>query len=238
MTRVSLFWGEEHDCSYLPGRVARSAFVDPGFEMDATVYSGLVAQGFRRSGGLVYRPHCQRCSACLPARVGSAQFVPARSQRRNWSRNADLSISINLGQFSDEYFELYVRYQAGRHAGGAMERMSRSECREFLIAPWGVTRCVEFRDEVGKLMAVAVIDVLNDGYSCVYTFFEPDVPDRGLGTFAVLWQLAEARKRRLPWVYLGFWISNCQKMSYKSSFQPLQVFSGGRWNAWEPLGGD
>jgi arginine-tRNA-protein transferase len=231
MNPIPLFLGGEHQCSYLPEEVARSAYVHPEMPMTPEIYSALIVQGFRRSGGLVYRPHCASCAACLPVRADVGNFAPTRSQMRILKRNQDLSVVMGPAKFSDEAYALFRRYLSARHADGGMAAMSRDEFAEFLVAPWGVSRFVEFRDGAGLLLSVAVVDELRDGLSAVYTFYSPDEPKRGLGTLAVLWQLAEARRRGLSWVYLGFWIKTCSKMSYKNQFRPFQTFLNGLWLA-------
>lgn len=229
VTRISLLLGADHDCPYLPGVIAQSAFVSPDYQVTKSAYSALVAQGFRRSGSLIYRPHCRNCSACLPTRVSASAFRPTRSQRRVLTRNQDLKVVVMPAAFTDEHYDLFIRYQADRHNDGSMAGMSKRECAEFLEAPWGGSRFIEFRDMEWCLMAVAVVDELTDGLSAVYTFFDPALPQRGLGNLAVIWQLAEVRRRGLSWVYLGFWIEACAKMSYKKQFRPMQILSAGEW---------
>jgi arginine-tRNA-protein transferase len=136
--------------------------------------------------------------------------------------------------FDQEHFDLYRRYTRLRHPGGGMDTDEPAQYRGFLISPWADTRFVEFRKE-GRLLAVAVTDVMNQGLSAVYTFFDPDEPRRSLGVYAVLWQIDYARREGLPWVYLGYWIAETAKMSYKTRYRPLEAYLGGEWRR---LGGD
>lgn len=225
---VTLYAGAPHVCSYLPSEVAVTQFVDPGLPMSIPLYSELVDVGFRRSGEHVYRPRCRQCNSCIPARVPVNRFAPTRQQRRVWRRNQDLDVQITAVRASDEHFSLYRRYMAARHPGGGMDIADPEQYRTFLFSPWSDTRCIEFRAG-DHLAAVAVVDQLRQGWSAVYTYYEPDEAQRSLGIFAVLWQIERCRALGLPWVYLGYWIPQCAKMRYKMRFQPLEVFREGRW---------
>jgi len=232
MKHIRLFRGAEHPCSYLPGLTACSAYADPGLALDVQTYSSLAAQGFRRSGDLVYRPHCAGCKACVPARIAVSRFAPDRSQRRALRDNAGLVATPKPAEFDEEHYRLFQRYLAARHDEGGMADSSPEDYMGFLGSRWADTGFVEFRLEK-ELLAVAVVDRLEAGLSAAYTFFDPDQAHRGLGTLAVLWQVGEARRLGLAWVYLGFWIAGCRKMNYKDRFRPLQVLVGGQWRSFE-----
>ena len=225
---IPLYLGEEHDCSYLAGLRARSIFFDPVIEPPPALYAALVDQGFRRSGPYLYRPNCPRCDACVPLRLPVDRFAPSRSDRRNLRLNADLTVGEHDPAFSEEYFDLYRRYQAGRHPGGGMDEPAEEEFLDFLDAPWSPTRFYEFRLD-GRLLAVAVSDRLERGLSAVYTFYEPELPQRGLGRHAVLRQVAEARRLGLPYLYLGYWIEASPKMAYKARYQGVEGYWRGEW---------
>lgn len=228
MRRIQLMLGEEHACSYLPGRLARSAYADPSLPMSMGLYSALAEQGFRRSGNWVYRPCCSACSACTPTRLPVARFSPDRSQARSLRRNADLTCRQRPAEFVEEHFQLFQRYQRARHADGGMADAGRKAFMDFLGCAWSDTRFIEFR--LGDdLLAVAVVDRLLGGLSAVYTFFDPGQSARGLGVFAVLWQVEEARRLGLDWLYLGYWIRDCRKMAYKSRYRPLEAWVDGVW---------
>jgi leucyl-tRNA---protein transferase len=225
---LDLYLSPEHACAYLPERLARLAFVDPDAQMDARTYSGLAAKGFRRSGAHVYRPYCSGCQACIPLRIPVRDFSPDRSQRRVWNRNRDLGISLLPAEFSAEHYTLYRRYLEARHPGGGTEDADEAGYRQFLLSAWGHTVLVEMRI-AGKLAAVAVMDKMPDALSAVYTFYTPDLQSRSLGTYAVLWQIAEARRRSLRWVYLGYWIAASRKMAYKNRFRPYEQLVSTGW---------
>ncbi len=227
-THIHLFRGPGTPCSYLPGRESTSEWVDPVI-LNQALYDRLIELGFRRSGNHVYRPACLGCRACVPVRIPVDRFRPSRRDRRCRRRNADLSSRFVDPQFTDEYFDLYTRYLAARHSGGGMDDPDPEDFLEFLSSDWSETRFLEIRAPDGSLMAVAVTDILDHGFSAVYTFFEPDEPSRGLGNFAILEQIRLAREQGLPWLYLGYWIGGSARMAYKARFLPQQRRLGNRW---------
>jgi len=227
--RVRLFQTLPHACGYFHARTAQNLVLDPSAPELARLYALALGRGFRRAGGHVYHPHCPHCHACEPCRIDVAAFQPDRSQRRCMRRNADLSISEEAPGLTDERHDLYARYLHARHPGGGMDEASSEDFSHFLIASWSLTVFLEFRLR-GKLLALAVTDLCPTGVSAVYTFFDPDLPARSLGTFAILTQIELARARGLPHVYLGYWIANHPKMGYKSRFDALEVLRPDGWS--------
>ena len=222
-----------HPCSYIPGLIARNAVVDPDYDMNPEIYDYLIQNGFRRSGEQVYRPYCHTCEKCVTTRIPVTDFIRSRSQKRIWRLNKDLIVKINKDGFRKKYLPIYQRYLESRH-----ESVDFEGVENFLSAQWCDIHYYEFyqvdESEQETLIGIAVTDQIKSGLSAVYTFFDPELGSkRSLGVFAVLWQIETALSRGLPYVYPGFWIKDCRKMSYKSNYQPIEGLIKGKWVALE-----
>lgn len=224
-------------CPYLDGQVERKLFTALQGENAAELNDKLSQQGFRRSQNVLYRPSCQDCAACLSARIDVSKFKPTRSQRRTLNKNKGLSRRAISPWATDEQFELFRRYLDSRHATGGMADMDLFEFAAMVEETPIRTRLIEYTEtdpESGQdsLRAVGLTDVLADGLSMVYSFFEPSLQAQSLGTFMILDHIEIAKSMDLPYVYLGYWVPGSDKMAYKAKFSGLEVFSGG---AWSPL---
>ncbi len=227
MRTLPFYMSPVHVCPYLPGHKAVSLFASPAAHLDNRIYSRLIDQGFRRSGQHVYRPYCPDCDACIPARIPVHAFAPGRGELRVERRNADIEVRRLPPRYDEEHFQLYCRYLRCRHPDSSMNDPNPERYLEFLTSTWSATYFYELWTD--RLLGVAIVDHVDNGLSAVYTFFDPDSAARSLGTYAVLWQIREAERLRLPYVYLGYWIRECRKMSYKGRYRPLEIFRNGRW---------
>jgi leucyl-tRNA---protein transferase len=226
-----------YPCSYLEGRMARSQVAASSEWVEAGTYSDLVNAGFRRSGTFIYRPYCDHCKACVPLRVPVARFLPSRAQKRALKTHAQLQTRVQAPGFQHEHYELYLRYQTARHqatdAGTDTRGDSQAQYDQFLLQSHVNTHLVEFREPspqggLGALKMVSVIDLLTDGLSAVYTYFEPE-PHASFGTYNVLWQIAQAQQLQLPYLHLGYWVQQNPKMAYKARFKPHELRLNGVW---------
>ena len=221
-----------YPCSYLSGEQAVSLVATPTHLITTEIYSELVRCGFRRSGVFTYRPDCPNCRACVPLRLPVERFLPKRSQRRSLKAHSGL-VARELPLINvDAHYRLYLRYQAARHPGGGMDQDNHEQYAHFLLQSRIDSRLVEF-SENGQLRMVSIIDVLDDGLSSVYTFFDPDVAGASFGTYNILWQIAQCAANGLPYLYLGYWIRDSRKMAYKAAFSPCEGLIDGEWREFE-----
>ncbi len=225
---IKLYTTTPHACSYLDNKEATTLFIDPKAEIDADFYSGLAGHGFRRSGNHVYRPHCEDCNACISVRIPVKEFAFSRSQKRCIKRNSDLTFNVTQTPDTDEHFELYKDYINQRHSDGDMYPPEKPQYLEFLNNPFGCTHYIEMRLE-NELIGCAVSDQLSNGLSAIYTYFNPTYESRSLGKLAILHQIQRTKDLSLPYLYLGYWIKECQKMRYKSEYRPLELLVNNRW---------
>lgn len=221
----------EAPCPYLPGRRERKLVTELSGPDAIENYDLLSRAGFRRSHAVAYRPACHGCHACIPVRVPVAGFKPGKSLRRVAKRNADLSVSIRPARATTEQFALFVRYLARRHGDGEMAGMGFADYRSMVEDTPIDSGVVELRNAAGELVGCCLVDRSADGLSAVYSFFDPDPAANSLGSYIVLRLIEEAKRRGLPYVYLGYWIAASRKMAYKTRFRPLEAFGAEGWAA-------
>jgi len=217
-----------HQCSYLPQQQATTVYADPQTPLTAEMYNVLAEIGFRRSGEYVYTPNCPACMACRPIRIPVSSFNPSRSQKRCLNKNKNTVVKMVEARFEQRHFELFQKYVNQRHADGGMDNPTKSSYLDFIISTWSRTHLYEYYLH-DALIALAVVDEVNHGFSAVYTFFDPEYSHLSPGTFAILWLIKETQRLNRTWLYLGYLIKDCQKMRYKSSFRPLEAYTQGKW---------
>ena len=216
-------------CPYLPGKMERKVVTDLSAPKAMELYERLSRAGFRRSHSLAYRPACPGCTACVPVRIRTGDFMWSRTFKRLMKRNDDLTATDMAAHATMEQFRLFTRYQRSRHAGGEMSTMGFRDYRAMVEDSPIDTRIVEFRNGEGYLVAVMLADRQMDALSAVYSMYDPEDERRSLGTWMVLWMVENAAAVDLPFVYLGYWIEKSPKMAYKARFQPLEGLGPDGW---------
>jgi arginyl-tRNA--protein-N-Asp/Glu arginylyltransferase len=220
-------------CPYLEGRMERKLFTSLQGDSAQKLNDSLSKQGFRRSQNVLYRPSCADCAACLSARIDVSRFTPSRGHRRIQKRNANLERRATSPWATEEQYDLFRRYLDARHADGGMADMDVFEFAAMIEETPIRSRVIEYVDrETGALIATCLTDMLDDGLSMVYSFYEPDMARQSLGKWMILDHIEIAREAGLPYVYLGYWVPGSDKMGYKAKFNALEIYRG---RAWEPL---
>jgi len=221
-------------CPYVAGRAERKLIVELTGRGAAGFYDELSRAGFRRSHRFAYRPACRQCVACVPVRIAVEKFTDTRSTRRVRNLNRELGVRLMAGRATPEQFRLFTAYQHSRHRDSDMAAMTYADYRGMVEDSAVRTAVAEFRDAKGALAAVALIDRLDDGFSAVYTFYDPSRGKQSLGTWSILWLVEECRRQGLAYVYLGYWIEESPKMAYKARFPALERLTDKGWTAFQP----
>ncbi|MGY8986008.1 MAG: arginyltransferase [Sphingomonadales bacterium] len=224
-------------CPYLPNKQERKVFTDLSGPDASELNESLGKVGFRRSQSVAYRPACEGCSACVSVRVVSLDFIHNKSQRKIWRQNKDLEVEVINAFATEEQFTLLKKYITIRHSEGGMAEMDEFEYSEMIDSSPVHTTIVEYREpqleknnsRPGKLIGTALTDVLSDGLSMIYSFFDPECDRKSLGTYIILDHIARAKAQYLPHIYLGYWVKGSPKMDYKEKFQPLERLGQGGW---------
>ncbi|MGH7046017.1 MAG: arginyltransferase [Stellaceae bacterium] len=221
-------------CPYVPGRVERKLIIELDGSDGAAAYDELSRAGFRRSHHFAYRPACRVCAACVPVRIAVAGFRHTSSTRRVRNTNRDLGAGLAAARATPEQFRLFLAYQRSRHADSEMATMTYADYRAMVEDSPVRTRVAEFRDAAGALLGASLIDLLDDGVSAVYSFYDAQQPKRSLGTWNILWLVEHCRRHRRPYVYLGYWIAESPKMAYKARFPGLEQLTAAGWTRLAP----
>lgn len=216
-------------CPYLPGRMERKIFAQLDPITGPYLNNYLTHSGFRRSQNVLYRPACESCQSCKSLRVDTARFEPTRSMKRVLSKNKDLTQTVCPAFATDEQFELLSHYLNFRHQGGGMSDMDYARYEMMVEECAAETEIIEYRNAEERLIAVVLIDVLMDGYSMVYSYFDPKEGARSLGHFMILDHIRRCQKQQQPWLYLGYWVKESQKMNYKARYKPCQILGVYGW---------
>lgn len=221
-------------CPYLPDRFERKVFAHLPLSDGATVNDSLTQVGFRRSQNIAYRPACEACSACVSARIPAADYILSRSERKVLSRNADLERNLVEAEATMEQFDLLRRYLTARHADGGMAEMTWPDYVAMVEDTAVRTHIIEYRMKSGDrgpgdLIACALVDLMSDGLSLVYSFYDPTATRRSLGSFVILDHIDQANATKLPYVYLGYWVRGSEKMAYKVRFSPIELLRSDGW---------
>jgi arginyl-tRNA--protein-N-Asp/Glu arginylyltransferase len=215
-------------CPYLAGRQERKVFAHLPLTDGAGVNDSLTQVGFRRSQNIAYRPACESCSACVSARIPAGDYVFSRAERKVLNRNDDIDRCLAGAEASMEQFDLLRRYLLARHADGGMAEMTWPDFVAMVEDTAVRTHIVEYRLK-GELVGCALVDMMGDGLSLVYSFYDPDLPRRSLGSHIILDHVVQARLAEVPYVYLGYWVKGSEKMDYKVRFNPIELLRPEGW---------
>lgn len=233
-TAINLYRTGDHACSYLPGKQCRTLFVDPDLNYDSLLYEELTQYGFRRSGQHLYRPDCKNCHACVSVRVAVDDFILKRRFRRVLAKNQTVEHQLEPATFREEDYQLFARYIAARHGDGDMYPATEASYADFLATGGQFSFHIRYFLD-GDLIGLAVTDMLPSGLSAIYTFYEPNLEKRSLGVFSILTQISLSQAKGLPYLYLGYWVPGCEKMRYKTQYQPIEYLARGEWSAKQKL---
>ena len=229
MFNFRLYQSVPYSCPYIPINSAQHHTTEPGATLSSDVYSELINIGFRRAGNRIHRPNCLNCTQCISLRIPVRSFRANRSQRRVFNKNSNLNVDVVINPDYSDYLELYQDYIRHRHPETENMQQALSTFEDFLFSPWSDTFSIEFRLPTQQLVCVAICDPLIQGWSAVYTFYDVEYSHLSLGTFSIVKQIELLKHRSLDYLYLGYWINDCDKMSYKTQFRPCEGFTNQQW---------
>jgi arginine-tRNA-protein transferase len=220
----------EHTCPYLEEQQSKTLFMSREIEPNDRLYDSLINNGFRRSGDHIYRPHCADCKACISIRIACEDFSPSKQQKRCAKKGTRFSQSIQPACFDQLHYGLFERYINSRHTDGDMYPTSEKQYKDFILCDWLNTQFLDLLEPTtGDLIGCLVFDELKSGTSAIYSFFDPDYSKFSPGRLLVLNLISLTKQKQLEYVYLGYWIKNCRKMSYKGEYRPIECFTNDHW---------
>ena len=226
--KIQFYKTTEYNCSYIDKIDAQSLVVTPYKSIDQNIFQDLTKKGFRRSGQYIYKPSCKSCTACIPIRLSVQKFLSSRSQKRIFKKHKYFDVREVSLAFKQEHFDLYLKYQNKRHSSINNDQNKIDDYNDFLIKSNVNSKLVEFWD--GDLLKiVSIIDMMSDSISAVYTFFDPDDEKVSYGTYSIIWLINWCKTQQFKYMYLGYWIGECNKMKYKTNFKPYELYIKGYW---------
>ena len=228
LEEIQFYVTTNYSCGYINGQDAQSIVATPYKNVNSKNFKSLISQGFRRSGQYVYKPNCKNCKACIPIRLLASNFKASRSQKRLKKYLNELTVKLLPLNFNEEHYNLYVNYQNKRHRNNDKSEDDVADYNDFLINSNVNSKLVEFRLN-NQLKIITIIDIIDNGISAVYTFYDCSDQKLSLGTMSIIWLLEYCKKESLPFLYLGYWIYESQKMKYKINFKPYELMIEGVW---------
>jgi len=228
LEEIQFYVTTKYSCGYIDGQDAQSIVATPYKRINSKNFNNLINKGFRRSGQYVYKPNCKNCNACIPIRLLAKNFIPSKSQKRVKKYLDKLTVKILPLTFDEEHYKLYIQYQNKRHRNDNEDEDDIADYNDFLIKSNVNSKIVEFRFN-NELKIISIIDFVKDGISAVYTFYDCNNNKLSLGTVSIIWLLELCKKENLPFLYLGYWIYESQKMKYKTNFKPYELMIEGAW---------
>tara|TARA_B100000787_G_C16149711_1_gene275994 strand:+ start:9 stop:734 length:726 start_codon:yes stop_codon:yes gene_type:complete len=228
LKKIQFYATSSYSCGYIQNREAQSIVATPYNRITSEIYSDLIKKGFRRSGQYVYKPNCNKCSACTPIRICAERFSLSKNQKRAFKKTSPLSFKILPLTFNKDHYALYVDYQNNRHRVQESTDSDEDDYNDFLIKSNVNSKIIEFRSD-GILKVVTIVDFIDDGISAVYTFFDTKDKRKSFGTYSILWLMERCKEDKLKYLYLGYWIDECAKMEYKTNFMPYELLINNSW---------
>jgi len=226
--KIQFYTTTTYNCSYIDKMDAKSLVVTPYKSINQNTFQDLIEKGFRRSGQYIYKPSCKSCTACIPIRLPVQKFLFSKTQKRIYKKHEYFKVQEVPLTFKQKHFDLYLKYQNKRHSYINNDQNNLDDYNDFLIKSNVKSKLIEFWD--GDLLKiVSIVDIVSDGISAVYTFYDPDDEKVSYGTYSIIWLINWCKAQQLKYMYLGYWIGECNKMKYKTNFKPYELYIKGYW---------